>query len=179
MFGTYGYRRNLRQSIRPLVQECDCAIIHGLWQYHTLVTWALRGGTGVPYFVYPHGMLDPWFKSNYHLNTLRSLVIGHGQIIKFSAMPQRYYSTEQDGCSQGIHLVATARERVVGYGTTRPPCNIERQRAVFFDHFLHLRGKRILLFLSRIIRKRVSIYSLGLSLRSPQQIPASPCHRRT
>ena len=156
VFGTYGYRRNLRQSIRPLVQECDCAIIHGLWQYHTLVTWRASRCTGVPYFVYPHGMLDPWFKSNYPLKHLKKScywpwadyqVLRDASAVLFTTEQERLLARHSFSRYQ-------ARERVVGYGTTRPPCNIERQRAVFFDHFPHLRGKRILLFLSRIHPKK-------------------------
>ena len=46
-------------------------VAHGLWQYSSLGVWqALRGG-GAPYFIYPHGMLDPALKSAYPLKHLK------------------------------------------------------------------------------------------------------------
>jgi glycosyltransferase involved in cell wall biosynthesis len=47
-----------------------------------------------------------------------------------------------------------ANERVVGYGTSEPPADAERQRQAFFECFPHLRGERLLLFLSRIHPKK-------------------------
>ena len=43
-----------------------------------------------------------------------------------------------------------ANEVVVGYGTSAPPADVERQRQAFLQRFPHLYGQRILLFLSRI-----------------------------
>jgi hypothetical protein len=34
-------------------------------------TWRALHGTDIPYFVYPHGMLDPWFKRTYPLKHLK------------------------------------------------------------------------------------------------------------
>lgn len=43
---------------------------------------------------------------------------------------------------------------VVGYGTSAPPADAERQRLAFLQRFPQLRGQRILLFLSRIHPKK-------------------------
>lgn len=156
VFGTYGYRRNLRESIRPLVQECDCVIIHGLWQYHALATWRALKDTGVPYFVYPHGMLDPWFKRTYPLKHLKKWfywpwadyrVLRDASAVLFTTEQERLLARQSFGLYQ-------ANEKVVGYGTSQPPCHKERQRAAFLDQFPHLRGKRVFLFLSRIHPKK-------------------------
>ena len=49
----------------------DAVIVEGLWQFHGYATWkALRGGP-VPYFVFTHGMLDPWFKRKYPFKHLK------------------------------------------------------------------------------------------------------------
>jgi glycosyltransferase involved in cell wall biosynthesis len=47
-----------------------------------------------------------------------------------------------------------ATEKVVGYGTSAPPADADSQRQAFFERFPHLRGQRILLFLSRIHPKK-------------------------
>jgi glycosyltransferase involved in cell wall biosynthesis len=43
---------------------------------------------------------------------------------------------------------------VVGYGTSAPPGDAQHQRELFLSHYPRLRGKRILLFLSRIHPKK-------------------------
>ena len=61
----YGDCRGLGPWIRQNAHRFDCAIVHGLWNCANLgALLGLRGGT-LPYFVYSHGMLDPWFAEHY------------------------------------------------------------------------------------------------------------------
>ena len=156
VFGGYGYRRKLSCDIRSLALDYDCVIIHGLWQYHALATWRALRGSGVPYFVYPHGMLDPWFKRTYPLKHLKKWcywlwadyrVLRDASAVLFTTEQERLLARQSFAPYQ-------ANEKVVGYGTSQPPCHKERQRAAFLDQFPHLRGKRVLLFLSRIHPKK-------------------------
>ena len=80
--GYYGYRRGLVEPLRQLAAEADAVIIHGLWQYHAFAAWrALRRlGTAVPpCWVYPHGMLDPWFKRTYPRKHLKKWLYRSGR----------------------------------------------------------------------------------------------------
>ena len=49
----------------------DAVIINGLWQYHSFGAWRALRGTATPYYVFPHGMLDPWFKRSFPLKHLK------------------------------------------------------------------------------------------------------------
>ena len=42
----------------------DLIIAHGLWQWPGVKAYKLKRSRGTPYIVFPHGMLDPWFKAN-------------------------------------------------------------------------------------------------------------------
>jgi len=154
--GGYGYRRGLPARIRALAQRHDLVIIQGLWQYHALATWRALRGTGIPYFVYPHGMLDPWFKRTYPLKHLKKWaywpwadyrVLRDATAVLFTTEQERLLARQSFWLYQ-------AKEAVVGYGTSAPPAYAERQRAAFLERFPHLRGQRILLFLSRIHPKK-------------------------
>jgi glycosyltransferase involved in cell wall biosynthesis len=57
----------------------DAVIVHGLWQYQTLAVWRALRGTSVPYFVFPHGMLDPWFKRTYPAKHAKKWLYWRGQ----------------------------------------------------------------------------------------------------
>jgi len=154
--GGYGYRRGLPQRLRALALEHDVVIIHGLWQYHALATWRALRGSGIPYFVYPHGMLDPWFKYTYPLKHLKKwtywpwadyLVLRDARAVLFTSEQERLLARHSFWLYQ-------AQELVVGYGTSAPPGDAEWQHQLFMERFPLLAGKRLLLFLGRIHPKK-------------------------
>jgi glycosyltransferase involved in cell wall biosynthesis len=154
--GCYGYRRDLPSRIRALAEQHDAVIIEGIWQYHAFATWRALHGTGIPYYVYTHGMLDPWFKRTYPLKHLKKLaywpwadyrVLRDAQAVLFTTEQERLLARQSFWLYQ-------ANEVVVGYGTSAPPGNAEQQREQFLSRFPQLRGQRILLFLSRIHPKK-------------------------
>jgi glycosyltransferase involved in cell wall biosynthesis len=154
--GTYGYRRGLPGRIRALAQQHDLVIIHDMWQYNAFATWRALRGTRIPYYVYPHGMLDPWFKHTYPLKHLKKWtywpwagyrVLRDAEAVLFTTEQERILARESFWLYQ-------ARERVVGYGTSAPTGDTNRQRQLFLDRFPELTGKRVLLFLSRIHPKK-------------------------
>jgi glycosyltransferase involved in cell wall biosynthesis len=154
--GSYGYRRGLPARIRALAHKHDAVIIHGLWQYHALATWRALRGTDIPYFVYPHGMLDPWFKRTYPIKHLKKWaywpwadyrVLRDARAVLFTTDQERFLARQSFWLYQ-------VNEVVVGYGTSAPPPDAERHQALFLEHFPHLRGQRIFLFLSRIHPKK-------------------------
>jgi glycosyltransferase involved in cell wall biosynthesis len=153
---SYGYARDLPVRIRALARMHDAVIIHGIWQYHALATWRALRGTGIPYFVYTHGMLDPWFKRTYPLKHLKKWaywpwadyrVLRDATAVLFTTEQERQLARQS-------FWLYRANESVVGYGTSAPPGDADHQRLIFLQRFPHLRGQRILLFLSRIHPKK-------------------------
>ena len=154
--GGYGYHRGLPSRIQTLARQHDAVIIHGIWQYHAFATWRAMRGSNIPYFVFTHGMLDPWFKRTYPLKHFK----------KWAYWPWADYRVLRDATgvlftTEQERLLARqsfwlyrANEHVVGYGTSAPPDDADLQREVFLKRFPHLRGKRLLLFLSRIHPKK-------------------------
>jgi glycosyltransferase involved in cell wall biosynthesis len=154
--GRYGYRQGLPSRIRILAEQHDAVIIHGIWQYHAYATWRALRGSGIPYFVYPHGMLDPWFKRTYPLKHLKKWaywpwadyrVLRDAQAVLFTTEQERLLARQS-------FWLYKANELVMGYGTSAPPPDAEGQRQAFLQRFPQLRGQRILLFLSRIHPKK-------------------------
>ena len=43
----------------------DAVFVHGLWQHPGRTIHLAAREHSIPYFVYPHGMLDPWFRRAY------------------------------------------------------------------------------------------------------------------
>lgn len=154
--GSYGYRRGLAARILALAQQHDAVIVHGTWQYHAFATWRALRGSGIPYFVYPHGMLDPWFMRAYPLKHLKKWAYwpwADYRVLRDASAV--LFTTDQERLlAQKSFWLYRANEVVVGYGTSAPPGGAEIQRQVFLSHFPHLRDQRLMLFLSRIHPKK-------------------------
>src|SRR4051812_9798754 len=69
--GSYQYHRHLQPVLIDQIALFDACIVHGLWQYPGLAARSAALKSGKPYFVFPHGMLDPWFKRAYPLKHLK------------------------------------------------------------------------------------------------------------
>jgi len=154
--GRYGFNPRLRGWLRQNVHRFDAVIVHGLWQYHGFGTWRALRQLGVPYFVFPHGMLDPWFKTTYPLKHLKKCLYWPWADYRLLRDARAVLFTSEEERRQARLSFSRyhVREAVVEYGTSTPPRDGPRLREEFLAQFPHLRGKRLLLFLSRIHEKK-------------------------
>ncbi|MEJ1964431.1 MAG: glycosyltransferase [Gammaproteobacteria bacterium] len=156
-WGNYGYSQRLPAWLRANARHYDAVIVHGLWQHHGLATRSALRGTGVPYYVFPHGMLDPWFKRQYPLKHLKKLmywpwaerrVLCDARAVLFTTEEERQLAQQTFGRFQ-------AHDAVVGYGISDPPQRERAElRAAFLRGYPELRDKRIVLFLGRLHLKK-------------------------
>lgn len=134
----------------------DAVIVNGIWQFHSLATRMALAGTDTPYFVFTHGMLDPWFKHAYPLKHLKKSlywpwaeyrVLRDAAAVIFTCEEERLLARQSFGLYK-------ATEEVVNYGTGAPPGNPEELRSVFYQSYPDLKNRKCLLYLSRIHRKK-------------------------
>jgi glycosyltransferase involved in cell wall biosynthesis len=151
----YGYNHKLVAWLKARVHGYDRVVVNGLWQYHSFAAWrALRGGR-TPYFVFTHGMLDPWFKTNYPLKHLKKLLYWPAEYrVLRDAKAVLFTSEEERLLARQSFTPYRVREQVVAYGTAPPPPDAAQLRARFFAAHPQLRDRRIALFLSRIHEKK-------------------------
>jgi glycosyltransferase involved in cell wall biosynthesis len=154
--GSYGYTPQLVPWLQDRHRDFDAVIVHGLWLYNGFGVWRALRGTRTPYFVFPHGMLDPWFKRAYPLKHLKKnlywFAIEHRVVRDAAAI--LFTSEEERRLGRGTFRPYKANEVVVSYGTAAPDVDLVRAREDFLDAFPDLRGQRILLFLGRIHEKK-------------------------
>lgn len=153
---SYRYCRALVPWLRRNAAQYDGVIVHGLWQYHSLATRLALKPLAIPYIVYPHGMLDPWFKVTYPLKHLKKSI--YWQWAEYAVLRDAaavcFTSEEERTLARESFLRYKANEVVVNYGTSIPSGDPAAQRELFLTQFPELRGKRLLLFLSRIHVKK-------------------------
>ncbi len=154
--GGYMYNERLLPWLKAHAGEYDAVIVNGLWQYTGFAAWRALHGTKTPYFVYSHGMLDPWFKRQYPLKHLKKWAYwpwGEYRVLRDAAAVVFTCEEERLLARQSFWLYK-AREVVGSYGTSTPPDDAQRQADAYFAAFPALRGKRLLLFLGRIHEKK-------------------------
>lgn len=151
--GTYGYTPALLPWLRRHHARYDAVIVHGLWQYHSFATWRALHRAPTPYYVFPHGMLDPWFRRQFPLKHLK----------KWLYWPWADYRVARDAravlftCAQEMLLAPQsfrlyrAHAAVVGLGTTAPPAS---SAAEFLACWPEFADKRLLLFMGRLHPKK-------------------------
>lgn len=154
--GGYGYAGRTRDWLKRNHDRFDAVVVHGLWQYHGLAVHAALRGTSTPYFVFPHGMLDPWFKRTYPLKHLKKwLYWPWAEYRVLRDARQVLFTCEQERLLAGESFwLYRANESVVGFGIEPPQTEAAHDRETFLERFPTLAGKRLLLYLSRITPKK-------------------------
>lgn len=154
--GTYGYAGAFMPWIKERRVDYDAVIVHGVWQYHSFGVWRGLHGSSTPYYVFPHGMLDPWFNRTYPLKHLKKLLYwpwAENRVLR-DAAAVLFTSEEERQLARASFPFYRCREQVVNYGTALPQVDLASAREHFFEHYPTLRGKRIVLFLSRLHEKK-------------------------
>ncbi|MDQ6808378.1 MAG: glycosyltransferase [Verrucomicrobiota bacterium] len=154
--GTYGYAKRFVPWIKERRAEYDAVIVHGLWQYNSFGVWRGLHAGPTPYYVFPHGMLDPWFKRTYPLKHLKKLLYwpwADYRVLR-DAKAVFFTSEEERRLARKSFALYRCNETVVNYGTSAPAVDLTKARAEFLGAFPTLRGKRVLLFLSRLHEKK-------------------------
>jgi len=154
--GGYSYSSRLVPWLLVNSSRFDAVIVDGIWQYHSFAVWRALAGGPTPYFVFTHGMLDPWFKTTYPLKHLKKWlywpwadyrVLRDASAVIFTCEEERMLARKS-------FWLYKANEAVTAYGSSGPIGDGRILRENFFATYPSLRGKRLVLFLSRIHVKK-------------------------
>lgn len=160
--GAYGLLDHYRHSPKLIpwlqrhVSAYDAVIVNGLWNYASFGASRVLPTSGVPYFVFTHGMMDPWFQQTYPLKHLAKQAfwqVCEGPLMS-NASSALFTTEEEKLLARGGFWGHRYRETVVGYGTAAPPAVTAAQRTAFDAAAGQLKDRRYLLFLSRIHPKK-------------------------
>ena len=152
----YRYSEALVPWLKANAARFDAVLVDGLWQYAGFGTWRALARTRLPYFVFSHGMLDPWFKRAYPLKHLKKWlywpwaeyrVLRDARAVLFTCEEERLLARRS-------FWLYRAREAVTAFGTSDVPPDAARLSAAFQSHFPALRDQRMALFLGRIQEKK-------------------------
>ena len=155
---TYSYSKKFSSWLDANVSKFDLVIIHGIWQYHSYAAYRACYKNNIPYYLYTHGMLDPWFKETYPLKHLKKMAywLMFEQKVVNNAKGVIFTCEEEKILARKSFPVYSPNEIVTSYGTLGSPISISKDDAIasFNERFPELKDKKIILFMGRLHEKK-------------------------
>lgn len=178
----YGYTPKFKQWIVDNADRFDVAVIHGLWNHASVGGWQGCVKSNLPYVLFTHGMMDPWFKKAYPLkHWLKQLFwIIQGPALKH-ASEVLFTSEEEKKLAQGVFWGFQYNSKVVSYaaGEAIEPSDeaIKSTKKILEN----VGDQPYLLYLSRIHEKKgcdLLLNAFAKLDKRPelQLVMAGPCH---
>lgn len=154
--GNYGFSLRFRTWLYKHVSSFDLVVIHGLWQFHLAAAAAVLRKRKIPYIVFCHGMLDPWFNTAYPVKRVKKQV--YWWLCEYRALRDArhvvFTCEEERVLARRSFTPYRVNEFVLGYGTLTPDIKRAACRDAFLTQFPKLRDKRSVLFLGRLHPKK-------------------------
>ena len=134
----------------------DMIIAHGLWQWPGVKAWNFFRKYQTPYMVFPHGMLDPWFKKFYPIKHFKKQIYWYWkqQKILEDAYKVCFTTEEERVLAQNTFKPYRANEIITGLGVSDPPQRKDSQLNAIYSVYPEFRNKKVLLYLGRFHPKK-------------------------
>ncbi|MCK1305155.1 MULTISPECIES: glycosyltransferase [unclassified Bradyrhizobium] len=152
----YGVSGHLIPWLKSHVRDYDCIVVNGLWNFSTFAASRVLPNGGVPYFVFTHGMLDPWFRSSFRAkHALKQCfwLFNEGRLLA-NSNAALFTTQEERELARTMFWGFDYEKEVVGYGTSDPPPANQDQERQFRRLVPGLGARPFILFLSRIHPKK-------------------------
>ena len=151
----YGYAPRLAPWLRTHAGRFDAVVVNGLWNYTAFAARRVLPGLSTPYFVFTHGMLDPWFRTAYpskHMVKQLVWLLCEGPLLH-GAAAVLFTNEAERKAAHGAFWPYRFPGVVTSYGTADPPPATAAQDLAFRVTVPSL-GARYLLFLGRLHEKK-------------------------
>src|ERR1700735_3080710 len=137
--GVYGYTRGAVSWFKANISKFDVVFINCIWQYNTLAAYEALANTKIPYAVFTHGMLDPYFKRRFPLKHIKKSIYWHLflQQILANATTVLFTCEEEKILARESFPRYKVRETIVPYGTFGPECDTAQAVEEFLNKWPH------------------------------------------
>lgn len=154
--GVYGYSPNAVPWLKEHISSYDLVFLNCIWQYNTLAAYRSLVGTNIPYGVFTHGMLDPYFKKAFPLKHVKKSIYWHLflQRILRNANAVLFTCEEERILARQSFSRYRVREKVITFGIFGPDTDLLNAAEEFRGKWPHLRGKRLAISMGRLHPKK-------------------------
>ena len=172
MLGRFRLSSSLLHWLRVNVSRFDGVVMQGIWTFPGIAVRLAARQAGLPYCVFAHGALDPWFNKKYPLKHLKKKLYWPIQypILRDAAAVLFTTPMERD-----LALTSFQPNRwnsmPIPYGVGEPVGDPSVQIETFYKKIPALRTRKYLLFLGRLHEKKGCDLLLGAFANLAGQYP--------
>ena len=156
-FGRYSFSPRLWNWLRANAERFDGIIMNGVWSFPGVALRHAALNADIPYGIFAHGALDPWFNRQYPLKHLKKQLDPPVQYAILRDAAAVFFTSQAERDGRSSFRTANWNSVVVPYGITDPIANLAQSDS-FVEEFYRtlpaLRGRHFLLFLARIHEKK-------------------------
>jgi glycosyltransferase involved in cell wall biosynthesis len=161
LLGRYAFSPRLWRWLRRNAARYDVIVVNGIWTFISVAARSAARQARVPYGVFIHGALDPWFNQQYPFKRLKKLFYWPVQYAVLRDAAAVFFTTEVER-DLATRSFSPNRWRgiVVPYGIGDPDqpgvktVEPAAQVRAFYEKVPAIRDRRYLLFLGRIHEKK-------------------------
>ena len=124
---SYGYNPQVVPWLVAHASDYDLIVVNGLWQFGNFAVWLASRKTKLRYAVFPHGMLDPWFKRQYPLKHFKKWLYwpwGEYRVLR-DAAAVLFTSEEERLEAKKSFWLYRCQEKVIGFGIDAPMADVK------------------------------------------------------
>ena len=151
-----GVHSRMSDNPSEIINHDEIIIAHGLWQWPGTVALKNHRMNNTKYLLFPHGMLDPWFRKAYPWKHIKKQIYWWYKQAKIlrNATAVCFTTEEEKNLARNTFIPYQCKEIVTGLGVANPIGKIDEERNIFLEDFSILRGTKFLLYLGRFHPKK-------------------------
>ena len=152
----YAFNFKIKNWLKKNLANYDMVILNGIWQYPSLIASNIASRLRIPYWVFYHGMLDPWFQKVYFFKKIKKIIywklfqckgIEKAEAVFFTAAREKILARKQ-------FLPYNIKEEVFPYGISGPSRKNIFSKNPLLKKYPELKNKKVILYLGRIAEKK-------------------------
>jgi glycosyltransferase involved in cell wall biosynthesis len=171
-FGRFGLSPRLWRWLRQNAARFNGIVMNGLWIFPDIAVHSAARRAGVPYAVFTHGALDPWFQSQYPLKHIKKRIFWTFQYpVLRDALAVLFTTTAERDLATVSFRPNRWNSLPVPYGISDPEGDPAAQIESFYQLMPQLRARPYLLFMSRLHQKKGCDLLLAAFARIAAEFP--------
>ncbi len=154
-YGAYLYAPRLTPWMAANAGTFDAVVVHNMYRYIGYAVWRSSRKTGCRFYLYTHGMLDPWFRKQ-PLKQLKKDIFWRfvGRKMFRDASAVVYSAEDEKALVRLSHSPRECKERVVGLGVADPRGKVQFDVKAFRQTVGLPDQAGYVLFLGRVTAKK-------------------------
>jgi glycosyltransferase involved in cell wall biosynthesis len=155
LIGRYGLSPKLWSWLAKNVSRFDAIVMQGIWTFPGVAVRATARKAGVPYGIFPHGALDPWFNKKYPVKHFKKLLYWPIQYPVLRDAKAVFFTSKLEPDLAKTSFSPNEWNTVIfPNGIYEPASDPAETIETFFEAYPSLRRRRYFLYLARIHEKK-------------------------